>query len=333
MKLLKVKNGLLEAENFFLASSFADFAGESNVTRDISTGKLKLISNNRIERAFSYNEFVIEIEKENFNTMTIDDYSMIYLGNENYIFGIKDKELNAQNKFWKILRQDNYIQAYTSSDGINYKNIGGMEFPESLTKQGFMKYSNEDFILDNYKVYSSPYVTIQNFPEDTVCELYDLQGTLIKTRSFNVDMECKVFLDSNNIDGYFTFKDPLGNVLYTTEIMKLQYGDVYVISPYNFEIIYNGNVVTNVSPSILQDLDEIITIKNIDTESYNNIIIGTHTISDDLIQLSFDGMTYLDNLLIDSIAPNEVKNIYVKIIKNANNHSFSIRDFQLTINE
>ncbi len=84
--------------------------------------------------------------------------------------------------------------------------MGGMEFAESLTKQGFMKYSDEDFILNNYKVYANPHVTIQNFPENTLCELYDLDNNLIKTRLFNSDMECKVFIDSN-MRGYFTFKD------------------------------------------------------------------------------------------------------------------------------
>ncbi len=89
MKLIQVKNGLLEAENFFLASSFADFAGESNITRDIKTGKLKLISNNKIERKFDYKEFVLEVEKENFSDMKDMDYSMLYLGNSDHILVLR----------------------------------------------------------------------------------------------------------------------------------------------------------------------------------------------------------------------------------------------------
>ncbi|MGY0372463.1 hypothetical protein [Clostridium sp. JNZ J1-5] len=331
MKLLKVKDGLLEVENFFLASSFCDFAGGSNVTRDISTGKLKLISNNKIERKFDYNEFVIEIEKENFIDMRIDDYSILYLGNENYTFGIRDKEQNKQNKYWKILRQNNHIQAYISADGVNYTNIGGMEFAEPLTKQGFMKYSDEDFILNNYKVYTNPYITIQNFPEGTICEIYDIENNLIKTRVFNADLDCKVFIDCK-MSGYFTFKDVEGNLIYTTGVIQLGYGDVWVFSPYNFEIIYHGNVVTNVNPTLLQDLEEMVTIKNIGDKDYTNITIGTQTSSNDLIQLSLDGVTYSDTVTID-MAQNQQKNIYVKIVKNAENHSFSVRDFQLTINE
>ena len=332
MKLIQVKNGLLEAENFFLASSFSDFAGESNIVRDGKTDKLKLISNNKIERKFNYKEFVIEVEKENFNDIRDMDYSMIYLGNTNQIFGIKDLKSDEQNKYWKLIKRNNYIQAYSSNDGRNYINIGGMNFIEPLTIQGFMKYSDEDFILNNYKIYANPYVTIYNFPQNTLCELYDLDNKLIKTRLFNSDMECKVFMDSKFV-GYFIFKDTDGKIIYTSDNFYLQYGGMWEFSPYNFEIIYHGNVVTNINTSILEDLEELITIKNIGNKDYKNIQITTKTSSNDLIQLSLNGVNYTDHITIDNIKQNESKSIYVKIIKNRENHNFSVRDFQLVINE
>jgi len=330
MKLLKVKNGLLEAENFFLASPFGDFSGSANVTRDIATGKLKLISNNKIERSFNYDEFVIELEKENFNTMGDDDYSMIYLGNAHNTLGIKDDKISSQNKYWKILKQDNYIQAYSSNDGVNYSNIGGMAVTEPLTKQGFNKYGSEDFILSKYNVYSNPYVTIQNFPENTVCELYDPTDNLIQSRVFDTTMECKLFLDSNNLNGYFKFKDPSGSILFISDSITFGYGDVWVVSPYNFEIIYLGSVVSNINPALLQDLNEMMVIKNVGNEPYTGITIGTNVTSNDLIQLSIDGLTFTDTLTLD-FALNEEKQIYVQIIKNADNHNFNVRDFQLVI--
>lgn len=331
MKLIKVKDGLLEVENFFLTSSFSDFAGEANVTRDISTGKVKLLSNNKIERNFNYAEFVLEMEKENFNSMDQDDYAALYFDNEKYAFGIKDKKQDEQHKFWKILKQDNYIQAYISDDGINYTNIGGMNFAEEILHQGFEKYSSEDFILDNYKVYANPYVTIENLPENTVCELYDENDDLLKTRAFDSNMECKVFLDSN-IKGYFVFKDTDGNEIYRSELIDLKYGDVYVFSKYELEIIYNGLAVTNTSPGILKDLNESITIKNVDTVGYTGLNIGIETVSSDLIQLSLDGVVYSDTVTLD-LAQEQSKDIFVKITKNADNHNFSVRDFQLVINE
>lgn len=332
MKLIKVKDGLLEAENFFLVSSFGDFAGEANVSRDISTGKLKIISNNKIERKFNYEEFVIEVEKENVIGMEEDDYSMLYLGNDNYTFGIKDKDLNQQNKYWKILRQENYVQAYSSSDGVNYTNLGGMKFSEPLSKQGFMKISKEDFKINKYKVYDNPYVTIQNFSDKTKCELYNKADNLLKTRVFNSEMECKVFLDSNDLEGYFIFKDSKDSIIYKTEHITLGYGDVWVFSPYNLEILYLGNVVTDINPALLQDLDELITIKNIGDKDYAGIVIGTQTSSNDLVQLSVDGISYTDKITMD-IKKGEEKSLYVKITKNADNHNFNVRDFQLVINE
>ncbi|WP_333862025.1 hypothetical protein [Clostridium sp.] len=331
MKLIKVRDGLLEVENFFLTSSFGDFAGSANVIRDISTGKVKLISNNKIERNFTFGEFVIELEKENFSFMGQDDYCILYLGNDDYAFGIKDDKLDEQHKFWKILKQDNYIQAYVSDDGINYNNIGGMNFAEDITKQGFEKYSNEDFILNNYKVYGSPYVIVQNFPENTVCELYDSDNNLLKTRVFDSNMECKVFLDSN-IKGHFVFKDTDSNELYRSDLLDLKYGDVYVFSQYELEIIYNGVVVTNTSPGILKDLDESVTIKNVDTVDYTGLNISIETASNDLIQLSLDGATYSDTITLD-LVQGQSKDIFVKITKNIDNHNFSVRDFQLVISE
>ncbi|NMM62371.1 hypothetical protein HBE96_06645 [Clostridium sp. P21] len=330
MKLIKVKDGLLEVENFFLTSSFSDFAGESSVTRDISTGKLKLISNNKIERKFKYDEFVMELEKENFNSIDEDDYSIIYLGNDHYTFGIKDKKQDEQHKFWKIIKQDNYIQAYISDDGINYTNIGGMNFTDIITKQGFEKYNKDEFILDNYKIYSNPYVTIQNFPENVVCELYDLNNNLLKSRTFDDDLECKVFLDGN-IQGYFIFKDSNGNQIYRSDLLNLIYGDVYVFSQYELEIIYNGSVVTSTIPTTLKDLQESITIKNVDSIDYKELKLGIETISDDLIQLSLDGVTYLNTISLD-LLQGQSKDVFIKITKNPNNYNFCVRDFQLVIN-
>lgn len=328
MKLIKVKDGLLEAENFFLTSSFSDFAGNANVVRDVSTGKVKLISNNKIERDFNYDEFVIEVKKENWGKYQPNDCSKCYVGTTNGIYGIKD-DIQGEHQYWKLLKQEGYIQAYSSDDGINYTNIGGMNLIDEIIKQGFEKYSNEDFVLDNYKVYASPYVTLENFPENTVCELYDSNNNLLKSRLFDSNLECKVFLDSN-IQGYFIFKDSSGNQIYKSDLLDLKYGDIYVFSQYELEIIYNGVVVTNTSPAVLKDLDESITIKNTDTVDYTGLNIGIQTASDDLIQLSLDGTTYSDTISLD-LAQGESKNIFVKITKNVDNHNFQVRDFQLII--
>jgi hypothetical protein len=329
MKLIKVKEGLLEVENFFLTSSFSDFAGSANVSRDIGTGKVKLISNSKIERNFDYDEFVLEVNKENFDSMKKDDYSSVYFESEKYAFGIRDKKQDQQHKFWKILKQDSYIQSYVSDDGVNYTNIGGMNFTDKILHQGFEKYSNENFVLDSYKLYSNPYVTIESFPENTICELYDVNDNLLKTRVFDSNMECKIFLDSN-AKGYFVFKDIDGSQIYKSDVLVLQYGDVYIFSNYELQVIYNGKIVTNTKPEILKDLEESITIKNVDSKDYAGLKIGIQTASNDLIQLSLDGKNYSDTVTLD-LGKGQSKDIFVKITKSDDNHNFHIRDFQLVI--
>lgn len=330
MKLIKVSSGLLEADNFFLASPFPDFAGSAKISRDISTGTLKLTSNDKIERAFSYSNFVIEVKKENHPILSSTDYYRIYVGNDDDIYGIHD-DITEESQYWKLISIDNYIQAYCSKDGINWGNLGGSEIKGPLTKQGFIKNSDNTFTLDNYQIYSSPFVTLQNFNEGVTCELYDLDNKLIKTRTFDSNMECKIFLDSNKLKGYFVFKDS-DNIIFTSETMILEYGDVWINSPYNLEILYLGSLVTNEDPALLKNLEEMISIKNVDNQSYNNLTLGTTTSGDNLIQLSLDGNTYSDTLTID-LLPNEEKFFYVKITKSAVSPYFRVRNFQLIVNE
>ncbi len=207
-----------------------------------------------------------------------------------------------------------------------------MNFDEVITKQGFMKYSSEDFILNKYNIYASPYVTLQNAPEGSILEFYNNNDRLILTGKFNTDMEYKIFLDGIT-EGYFIFKDIEGKEFYKSDIINLSYGDIYILSPYSFEITYHGNIITNTNPALLQDLEELISIENIGNTEYKNIVIGTETSNNDLIQLSFDGENYFDNLTIDNIKQGDSKNIFVKIIKNLDNHNFNVRNFQLVISE
>ncbi|GAA0082998.1 hypothetical protein [Clostridium sp. CTA-6] len=334
MTLLKISDGLLEVDNFYLTSSFSDFARNSLVSRDVGTGKIKLASNNMIERSFHYNEFVIDFHKENFKNMEVGDYSMMYLGNELYTFGIKDEKktekLDEQNEYWRILKKNNYIQTYSSPDGVNYKNIGGMEYDKTVTKQGFQKFCNEDFILNNYKVYKNPYVTIINFEQKYKCELYDNYNNLIQIREFNEDMECKLFIETIFI-GYVVIKDLEGNNIFQSELMRFSFGDVYINSPYNFQIKYNNQVVTNEQYGVLQSYKEIVQIKNKDIKDYNNIIIGTETASQDLIKLSLDNINYSEELILENFKSQETKEIYIKITKQKSDTNYYIRNFQLLV--
>lgn len=331
MKLIKVKNGLLEAENFFLASPFNDFAGNSKVSRDLLTNKLNILSNDKIERKFNFNEFVLEIKKNSGLVTSITDSYSCYVGNDLGIYGVVD-DISSQHDYWKLIMSDGYIQVYASDNSLVWTNLGGASISGDITKQGFNKEGINDFILEDYKLYSSPYITIQNFIQNTKCELYDSNHNLLKTRLFDSNMECKIYLDNNNFETYLVFKDIDDSVIYTTDNLNLNYGDVWIISPYNFEVIYLGSIVTEFNPAILQDLNEMVVIKNVGDKDYTNIVISTKTSGNDLIQLSMDGINYSNTITLD-IAQNEEKQIYVNITKNADNHNFKVRNFQLVIDE
>lgn len=90
MKFIKVSSGLLEVDNFFLVFFFFDFVGSVKIFRDILIGIFKLIFNDKIERVFSYSNFVIEVKKENYLILSFIDYYRIYVGNDDDIYGIYD---------------------------------------------------------------------------------------------------------------------------------------------------------------------------------------------------------------------------------------------------
>ena len=75
-----------------------------------------------------------------------------------------------------------------------------------------------------------------------------------------------VFLDVNDNS----------NILYASEVLSLRYGDVYILSPYELEIIYKGIVINN-ETALLDGLSEKVTIENVDSgsQTYTNLYINT----------------------------------------------------------
>lgn len=327
MKLLKVEDGKREVDNFYLFSDFSEYAGSSNVTKDIVNKTVSLISNSKIERSFPHEEFVIEVKKQNWGRYEPNDYSKFYIGTLSGIWGIKD-DVQEEHSHWKLLRQDGYIQAYSSEDGIMWTNIGGALITEPILNQGFTKKSDMALVLESYKVYKRSFVTLLNFPENTIAILQDELGNEIRRRVFDSDLKSEVFLDSC-MRGKFIFTDPMDNTIYSSEIMDLQYGDTYILSPYELEVRYHGQPVA--IPTMLDSLSETLSIKNISSESYYNLNVTTKDNSEDLIQLSFDGNTFLDTLNIPEIEPEQEIILYVRIYKSIDNHNFQVRDFQLII--
>ncbi|MCD3223834.1 hypothetical protein [Clostridium botulinum] len=326
MKLLKCKDGKLEMGNFFLTSNFFNFA-ENDVERDLSKGLLKLNSNTRLERNFNYREFVLEVEKENID-LKEDEYCQLYFDTKKINFGIKEEYQDNQNKFWKIIKCDDFIQAYASKDKIDYENLGGMKQEESIKTMGFKKYSDKPLILKGYKIYSNPFVVIKNFNQGTLCELYAEDSRLVDAKVFNEEMECR-FLLNYIFKGYFIFKDLQGKEIYRSNILNLSYGDEYILSPYHFEIIYKGQIVGTENPTTLDSLFELITIKNISKSTYKNILVGIDNFSDEIIQISLDGTNFYDEVKFENFETLTERNVFVRIQRTKK--GFGVRNFNLTV--
>lgn len=329
MILLKVEDGKREVDNFYLTSSFSDYAGSSTVTRDPVLNTVSLISNDKIERDFPYEEFVVEVKKQNWGMFKPGDFNLCYIGTANDKWGIKD-DTQGEHPYWKLLREDGYIQVYSSEDGKQWENLGGVKITEAITNQGFQKNGDSPFVLEDYRVYKRSYITILNFPQNTIAVLQDENGNEIRRRTFDENLQCELFLDYC-MKGQLVFLDPLNNVIYTSSLIDLQYGDIYILSPYELEIIYHNKPVA--SPTMLDSLSEAITIKNVSStnETYSNLTISTKDKSEDLIQLSYDGNTFTDTLALPEIKPEQEVIVYVNIYKSIDNHNFQVRDFQLII--
>lgn len=330
MKLIKVTDGLLEAEQFSLASSFPDYFNKNDIIIGEDNNVI-INSNNKIERNVFYSEFLIEISKNNWDDIQEDENFLFYIGVDENIYGIQDNLINGQSLYQKIIYNDNYLQTYVSEDKQHWNNLGGLRI-KSISRQGFKKSSPNPVVLKEYKIYRNPYITIQNFSKNVKVELYDEADNKVKERFFNENLECTIFLDYC-MKGYLKFYDTNSDLLYTSDVLDLQYGDVYCYSNYELELEYKNRTLTDI-PTCLEDPEELIILKNVSIDkTYYNLKLFAETPYDDTILLSLDGESFGNNVVISKIKPNDKIDIYIRIVKGKTNHNFVCRDFELKLEQ
>jgi hypothetical protein len=334
MQLLKVKNGLLEKDNFYMTSSFEDFLGTSTTHRDGDS--FFIDGNETIERLFPYQNFLLELKKENWNPIEDDDRILFYVSDSVDLYGIVEDNQGGteQTPYLRIVVIDGYIQTYASLDGITWENIGGADlYGKVISKQGFKKDSSKSFKMLDYHVYSSPFLTIQNFPENYKAELYDTANTLLKERLFDSNSECQIYLDYN-LEGYFKIYDPNGIEVFTSSIMQFSQGDIFVACEFELELIYKEVVLPKdeITEMGTYGSGQRVTLRNISTSStYTNLLISTEIESTDTIELSFDNINYSPTLTVPSLAPNGEVDIYVMITRGDGTTSFVTREFMFKV--
>lgn len=322
MQLMKVKDGLLEMENFLITSPIEDFLGNGEYHRTLDKF---ILQKGEIERKVNYDELLIVVEKE-VTELNPDDRFEFYLSDGTDKSGIEEIYNTEYTKFWKLIYHDGYIQGYKSDDSENWSNVGGVK-ANKPKYQGF-KTEREDLIINNYRVYRGPYLTIQNFYPGTLVKLLDLKGNLIKERIFDNNNECNIFLDYPT-SGVLEFYDQLGELVYKSNPIFFSYGDVFMFTKYNLQLFYKGQLLTH-KVTTLYSLVETVILKNNSDETYNDINISINNLNNDEITISRDSENFFESLVIEEIQSKEEIEIYIKIIKDRS-ILFRMNDFTLEI--
>ncbi len=322
MQLVKIQDGLLEIENFLTTSPIEDFLGNGEYYR---TPDEFVLRNGEIERKINYDEFLIIVDKEP-TELSPDDRFEFYLSDGTDRSGIEEIYNTEYAKYWKLIYHDGYIQGYKSDDSQKWSNVGGIK-ANKPKYQGF-KTVGKELTINNYKIYSSPYITIQNFYPGTLVKLLDLEGNLIKERVFDNNNECNIFLDCP-INGVLEFYNQLGELVYRSNPISLCYGDIFMFTEYDLQLFYKGQLLTY-KTTTLYSLVETVVLRNNSDEVYNNINVSINNLNDDEITISQDNNNFFESLVIEEIQAKEEIEIYIKIMKNKST-LFRMSDFTLEI--
>ncbi len=318
MQLTKVQHGLLEEDNFYITSRASDFLGDGRWSRTENIFKLK---NGTIKRKFPHkNGFLIEVQKE----VNGIDFEFFFEDSKSKI-GIKEVAGDEKISHWRIIYYNNFIQTYSSTDGVTWINKGGSYYIfEGDILQGF-SVNDDELILTDYKVYSSPYLTIQNAKPNTIAQLYNIDGVCLSEKLFNEDYECNIFLE-NNLEGYIKI---LSDEEYTSSIFYFKQGDVFLFTENNLKLIYNGSALS-FETTTLNSYTETFKLVNLGDNKVSDIHIEIINNNSDNIELSLNKQHYSNLLYINSLSPYEELIFYLKITK-SNTVNFRKKDFEINI--
>ncbi len=330
MELIKVEDGLIEDENYFLKAPIGDFLGDFLCTRTADTFNL---TSGYVERNFPHDEYVIIVEKEPI-ALDEDDSYKFYTRKGNQMAGLLEEKEEGRPAatHWKLIRHKGFIQGYRSDDGILWVNKGGGEAEELTRLQGFSIKGSKELKIKSYRVYRNPYIRLYNLEQGTKAILYDNVGSKIIERAADEDDLIEIYLE-NPLIGKIKIYDKDGFFLKETPLMELKYGDTFFSYPYDIEFYYKG-ILLDYRAKKLNTRHEIVVMKNASTsETYTDLkLTVVHDTVDD-IKISLDDTAYYDELIVPTIEPSEQKDIYIKIVKNSNHPSYGIRSFAIEIDE
>lgn len=329
MKLVKIRNGLVEQENFFTTSPSSEFLGNHKYTRNDDMFKLR---EGYIERPFLYSEYVIEVEKET-NPLLEGQFFDFYVRKDHIVSGLREERERGEAvyKYWKMIRSKDFIQGYASHDSRVWDNKGGGETIDmDCQVQGFKVSNGAELSLLNYKVYHSPYLTIYGLTPQYEVVLYE-NG--IETHRKKVDNKGSVefFLDYIYQNGVVEVYNEFGDLLHQSDPKVIQYGDTLLEAENDIELIYKGSIL-DYETTFLHTHKEVITIKNMSiSDTYHDVGLSIINQNIDKVELSFDDTTYNSTIVLEHLQPQEQQDIYIKITRDRTAGNYGLRNFALVI--
>ncbi|ALN97817.1 hypothetical protein Bp8pS_138 [Bacillus phage vB_BpuM-BpSp] len=321
MSLVKIKEGLIESDNFYMYSDFDNFIGGAGYYRNENGFFME--TSELIEREFLFEEFVVQIKKETWDNFKSGDSFVFFIQDKIDQYGIEENFDEQDSKpYYKIIFNNNYLQTYISDDGKEWTNIGGVHLDDSkIIKQGFMRNGDNVLKLEEYILASDPYLTLKNLPEESYAKLLDSEGNIIIEKDTDSEGICKIFLNYFGTDFNVEIYDKNDQIIENKIIDRLNYGDTYLLCEYDFEIIYKDQVLNNDKRTLLNSnslIQEII-LKNKSDVVYNNLEIKIEGNDNVFISLSNNDNNPNNSLLLDSLDSKEEISLFIYLDKKYNN--------------
>jgi len=309
MALRKLSSGLVERENFFTSSYAADFLGNNKI--HFQNNRL-ILEEGVIERKFQRNEFLIEIEEAYMPLNLRGRASFFVRDSKGGKYGITEEYSSPEDvhHYWRLTAYDGYVQAYKSLDGKIWENIGGDNFEGEILQQGFEVRGENAFKLSSYKVYSSPYFKIYNYPEEYRAVLFE--GETQVSESYFDEKGCaQIFMDYC-FEGVIKIYDEENELIVESDLIPLHYGDEYLCSDYDLDLIYKSKVLDYKTTKFFINKD-IMTLRNNGDEVYENLILVVNKpeSNSDNISLSLDNAFFSDYITINALGANESIDFWV----------------------
>lgn len=330
MKLIKIQEGLLEAENYFLYSPASDFLGEHQYRRDNTSFTLV---EGTIERRLDREQYVIVVNKNSSPVGSVEAVHFYVRENINKL-GITETSIgnNVSTPWYKLVRYNNMLQAYYSLDGIEWTNLGGWNITNQVV-QGFAieKQPGSDLELQilDYKMYRTPYITIGGLYDGECVVLRDGE-TVVDRKIADERGVVDLFIHNNFAATVDVYTSATQQTLLHTENIDAVMGDEYMAGEQNLVFYYRQENLT-FSPTLLKESVATITAHNIGDMTAEDIQIGIDYTGEHFITMSLDGSEYNSYIML-TLQPDEQRDFYIKIKRNYNAPiTARLQDFGLVV--